>query len=98
MTSVEPKVLDDISNHMQSIGLDSVYFQDVPILGITSKLSNLRLATRKGPITCKKGLDFTAVCRKATEESDIYLSDIVFVGFGITAPEYERFDYKTIDV
>lgn len=98
MSNEEAKVLDYISHEMKSTGLDSVFFQEVPIRGINSQPSSLQFATRKGPIKCKSGKDFSAVTRKAVSESDIYMSDIVFVGFGITAPEYGRYDYNGIDV
>ncbi len=103
MTSAEPLVLDYISGQMKEIGLEGSnngsYFQDVPILGITSKLSpTLDFETPSGKISLDKITDFVAFSQKTESEMALQQSDVIFAGFGIYAPEYERNDFEGVDV
>jgi Zn-dependent M28 family amino/carboxypeptidase len=102
-TPAEPLVLDYISGQMKEIGLEGAnngsYFQDVPILGITSKLSpKLDFETPSGVINLKKLNDFVAFSQKMESEMSLNKSDVIFAGFGISAPEYERNDFAGVDV
>ena len=103
MTEAEPLILEYISGQMKEIGLEGAnngsYFQAVPILKVTSKLSpTLDFETPKGKISFNKLTDYVAFSQK--KEGEMYLdkSDVVFAGFGITAPEYNRNDFDGIDV
>lgn len=103
MTPAEPLVLDYISGQMKEIGLEGAnngsYFQDIPILGITSKLSpTLDFETPSGKISLNKLTDFVAFSQKVEKEMSLDKSDVVFAGFGISAPEYERDDFAGVDV
>lgn len=103
MTAAEPLVLDYISGQMKEIGLEGAnngsYFQDVPILGITSKLSpTLDFETPFGKISLNKLTDFVAFSQKEGKEMLLNKSDVIFAGFGISAPEYNRDDFAGIDV
>lgn len=103
MTHAEPLVLDYLSGQMKEIGLvganNGSYFQDVPILGITSKLSpTLDIETPAGVIKLKKLNDFVAFSQKMESEMSLNKSDVIFAGFGISAPEFERNDFADIDV
>ena len=42
--------------------------------------------------------DFVAVSRRLAEEVKVEKSDVVFVGYGVVAPEYGWDDYKGLDV
>src|SRR5262249_19766178 len=42
--------------------------------------------------------DFVAVSRRMAQELQVENSDVVFVGYGIVAPEYGWDDYKGLDV
>ena len=42
--------------------------------------------------------DFVAVSRRMAEEVKVGDSDVVFVGYGVVAPEYGWDDYKGLDV
>ncbi|HKI87383.1 MAG TPA: M28 family metallopeptidase [Draconibacterium sp.] len=103
MSPAEPLVLDYISGQMKEIGLEGAnngsYFQDVPILGITSKLSpTLDFETPSGKISLNKLTDFVAFSQKVEKEMSLNKSDVIFAGFGISAPEYGRDDFAGIDV
>lgn len=103
MSDVEPMVLDYISTQMKEIGLEGAnngsYFQDVPILAITSKLSNtIDFETPKGNISFDKLSEYVAFSQKVNHEMSLDNSEVIFAGFGINAPEFGRNDFEGIDV
>jgi Zn-dependent M28 family amino/carboxypeptidase len=103
MTSTEPLVLEYISGQMKEIGLEEAnkgsYFQDVPILGITSKLSpTLDFETSSGKIALNKLTEYIAFSQKMESEMSLNNSDVIFAGFGVSAPEYNRNDFAGVDV
>jgi TonB family protein len=75
------------------------YFQDVPMVGVkTLSETSFKLVPAKGePITLKNLDDFVTNNESQTESADID-APIVFVGYGITAPEYQWDDYKGVDL
>jgi Zn-dependent M28 family amino/carboxypeptidase len=75
------------------------YFQDVPMMGVkTVDATSFRLVPANGePATLKNLEDFVTNNESQTETADID-APIVFVGYGITAPEYQWDDYKGVDL
>ncbi len=103
MTNSEPLVLDYISGQMKEIGLEPAnngsYFQDVPILAVSSKLSpTLKFETPKGELDFKKISEYVAFSQKVEPEMTLESSDVIFAGFGITAPEFNRNDFEGVDI
>ncbi len=103
MSEAEPQVVEYISSQMKEIGLEGAnngsYFQDVAILGITSKLSEtLDFETPKGNLGFKKLTEYVAFSQKVENEMVLENSEVIFAGFGISAPEFERNDFEGIDV
>ena len=98
----EEKTVAYLQQQFQQIGLkpgnpDGTYIQKVPLAGITSKPDvNITVKGRKLPIENVK--DYIAVSMRYTPEVVVKDSDIVFVGYGVVAPEYGRDDYKNVDV
>ncbi|TRY14031.1 M20/M25/M40 family metallo-hydrolase [Shewanella hanedai] len=76
-------------------GNNGDYFQAVPMAKLTSK-QNMLLSI--DDLSFKAGSEFTA--RTQQMETDIQLdkSELIFVGYGINAPEYQWNDYQDIDV
>lgn len=73
------------------------YFQKVPLVGNTTEGgSSLKLSTPKGSLPLKYLDDYVAWSRTQEKLTD-QKSDLVFVGFGIEAPEFRWDDYKGID-
>jgi Zn-dependent M28 family amino/carboxypeptidase len=89
---------------MEAMGLEPAaggsWIQSVPLVGITGKVPPAwTLAGPKGQsLTLQYKGDFVAV--PGVQEPTASLSDaeIVFVGYGIVAPEYQWDDYKDVDV
>ena len=75
------------------------YFQDVPMMGVkTLESTSFKLVPANGETVALKNLDdFVTNNESQTETADID-APIVFVGYGITAPEYKWDDYKGADL
>jgi len=75
------------------------FFQEVPMVEINSIPENglvVQGAGKTSTYTFKD--DFTALTLRMVEEVSLEDSEMVFVGYGIVAPEYEWNDYEGIDV
>src|SRR4051812_48218925 len=91
-----------ISKEFQKLGLapgnpDGNYTQAVPLAGIVSK-PTMSLTVKDHPTELKYPDDYVASSARLQDEIKIENSDIVFVGYGIVAPEYGWDDYKDVDV
>lgn len=103
MSDTEPLVLDYISAQMKEIGLAGAnhgsYFQEVPILKVNSRLSEtLDFETPTGKVSFKKLDEYVAFSRKVESEMHLENSEVIFAGYGITAPEFGRNDFDGMDV
>lgn len=78
---------------------NGTYFQDVPMMGVkTLPETSFQLAPANGEAVTLKNLDdFITNNESQSEIADID-APIVFVGYGITAPEYQWDDYKGVDL
>jgi Zn-dependent M28 family amino/carboxypeptidase len=81
-----------IGDFFKSIGLRT-QFQAVPMVGITSTVSELEFATSTGKKVLKYADDFVAWSwhEEPTIKAD---AELVFCGYGVVAPEYEWNDFK----
>jgi Zn-dependent M28 family amino/carboxypeptidase len=76
---------------------DGTYFQAVPLAGITSvPVASAKVGGKA--ISFTPGKDFVGVSRRYAPKTEVKDSDIVFVGYGVVAPEYGWDDYKGVDV
>jgi len=83
---------------LKPIGERGSYFQPVPLVRVvTSPKSTLRAVKGQTSIDipCEQSFSGTGQTQKELEEFD---AEAVFVGHGITAPEFGWDDYKDIDV
>jgi Zn-dependent M28 family amino/carboxypeptidase len=91
-----------ITDQFKQVGLkpgnpDGTYTQEVPLVGIKSQ-PKMSFAVGDKMIDLKYPDDFVASSARLEPEIKIHNSDVVFVGYGIVAPEYGWDDYKDIDV
>jgi len=91
-----------ISDQFKKIGLkpgnpDGTYTQEVPLAGIKSE-PRMSFITGDKMIDLKYPDDFVASSARLQPEIKIDKSDVVFVGYGVVAPEYGWDDYKDVDV
>jgi Zn-dependent M28 family amino/carboxypeptidase len=92
-----------LETRMQQIGLlpgasASSYLQEVPLVGIEA-LDASRLTIDAGGVTLTPERLVDYVANSETQEITSSLdAPVVFVGFGIVAPEYRWDDFKGVDV
>ena len=86
-------------NHLKPAGDNGTYLQKVPMVGLTTlPVSTFSLVPASGdaiPLTFAK--DMTAYDETEQATSDVN-AEVVFVGYGIEAPEFNWDDYKGVDV
>jgi Zn-dependent M28 family amino/carboxypeptidase len=92
-----------IADQFKKIGLkpgnpDGSYFQDVPLAGIKSEPAMSFVGKSGATVQLKFPDDFVASSARLQDSIKIDNSDVVFVGYGIVAPEYGWDDYKNVDV
>jgi Zn-dependent M28 family amino/carboxypeptidase len=73
------------------------YTQEVPLAGIKSE-PRMSFTIGDKTIELKYPDDFVASSARLQSEIKIDNSDVIFVGYGIVAPEYGWDDYKDVDV
>jgi Zn-dependent M28 family amino/carboxypeptidase len=76
---------------------DGSYIQEVPLLGITSRPS-LRLDVAGHAVELVHREDFVAGSSSPEARVEVAGSQLVFVGYGVVAPEFGWDDYKDVDV
>src|SRR6266498_1355346 len=88
-----------IATEFESYGLkpagdDGTYMQKVPMVGVTTEPSTSIYFLQAGKTQkVKLGDDIVAMVETQNEADDID-ADVVFVGYGIEAPEYQWSDFK----
>ena len=103
-TATEPRVLDYIVSQFKAAGLQpgnkGQWLQEVPTVEITAgNPSPLVVSGGKGtPLSYKYGADYVAASYRVTPKTAIRGSELVFVGYGINAPELGWNDYAGIDM
>ncbi len=73
------------------------YTQEVPMAGILGK-PTATIAVGDQKMELKSPNDFVAFTQQITEEVTVKDSEMVFVGYGVVAPEYGWDDFKGVDV
>jgi len=92
-----------LTEELRKIGLapgnpDGGFTQKVPLAGITST-PQMSLTVKDGqPVTLKYPDDYVASSARLLEDIKVDNSEVVFVGYGIVAPEFGWDDYKGVDV
>ena len=80
-------------------GDQGTYFQKVPMVGITTKpASTLSIKDPKQTLDLKQLDDAVLMDESQQPSSDLHTQDLVFIGYGITAPEFQWDDYAGVDV
>ena len=77
---------------------DGTYLQKVPLVGITPAAAPLVVEKGGRRLTLKWKDDVVAWTKHVADSASINRSELVFVGYGIVAPEFNWDDYKGVDV
>jgi Zn-dependent M28 family amino/carboxypeptidase len=101
-TKGEELTVKYLTEQMQRIGLkpgnpDGTYVQKVPLVGMKAEPS-MSITAGDQKFDLKYPDDYVAVSRRNVPETRVSASDLVFVGYGVVAPEYGWDDYKGLDV
>ncbi len=100
----EDMTINYLRDEMKSYGLEpgnnGSWFQQVPLVDITADDQQALVISGGGgdDITLTYADDYVAVTRRVVDEISIKNSELVFVGYGIVAPEYGWNDYAGIDM
>lgn len=101
-TAGEDSTVNYLTQQFKQIGLqpgnpDGTYVQEVPMVGFTAQpKASFQAGGKTIPLNFPS--DYVAVSRRFVPNIDINNSEMVFVGYGIVAPEYGWDDYKGLDV
>jgi Zn-dependent M28 family amino/carboxypeptidase len=99
----EEKTVNYLASEFRMLGLrpgngDS-YFQEVPLVALTANPAmTLTVRGHGQEERFKYGDQFMAWTLRVAPEASIDASQMVFVGYGIVAPEYKWNDYQGLDV
>jgi Zn-dependent M28 family amino/carboxypeptidase len=101
-TAGEDSTVAYLTAQFKALGLapgnpDGSYVQNVELIGY-SGTSTASIRMGRQPIAMRPGNDFIAVSRHDTSDVNVANTEIVFVGYGVVAPEYGWDDYKGVDV
>jgi Zn-dependent M28 family amino/carboxypeptidase len=101
-TPGEQKAIDYMQKQFKALGLkpgnpDGTYLQNVDLVGYKAH-PTASFSARGKTIALKYPDDYIANSRHNRPETKVSGSDIVFVGYGVVAPEYGWDDYKGVDV
>lgn len=102
-TPAEEKTTAYIVERMKAAGLQpgnhGSWFQDVPLVEIEAKdVAPLRFTGGKVPVSLNYRADMVVATYRVVPKIELTDSDVVFVGYGIHAPERGWDDYAGVDV
>ena len=84
---------------VQPLGENGSWYQSVPMVGITTEPpATVEFHAPGKTLTLKHHDDMMAVSGKAEAGVSVRDAELVFVGYGIQAPEYDWDDFKDVDV
>lgn len=102
----EEKTVNYLVNELESLGVspgmdDGTYVQEFPLLGQTDEPSSASYTLKQnGQILndLEFRADFVAWPANESEQIDVNDAELLYVGYGIQAPEFDWDDYKDADV
>ncbi len=91
-----------ISDQFKQVGLapgnpDGTYLQNVPLAGITTT-PTASFSVKGQTMALKYPDDYVASSARLQSDIKVDNSEMIFVGYGVVAPEYGWDDYKDVDV
>jgi len=100
----EELTVDYLEDQFKKMGLapgntDGTYIQDLPLVGITATNTKpLTVAGGGKKTTFRWHDDVVAWTRRVADTASIENSELIFAGYGVTAPEFNWNDFKDVDV
>ena len=92
-----------IASEFEALGLkpggpDGSWFQPFDLVGVNGHPATMTATKGAEKLELKLSQDFMANAGKQNSESRLENAEVVFVGYGIVAPEYQWDDYKGADL
>jgi Zn-dependent M28 family amino/carboxypeptidase len=103
-TAGEDKTVEYLINKFKEIGLrpgntDGTYVQNVPLVGITPSPTQTLTIQKAGQRRAFEwSQDYVAFTKHVADTAVVQNSELIFAGYGVTAPEYNWDDFKGVDV
>ena len=102
-TKGEALAVNYLADEFKKVGLkpgntDGSYFQKVPLVGITPAAAPLVFTKGAQHQTLTWKDDVVAWTKHVADSASLKDSELVFVGYGVVAPEFDWDDYKGVDV
>lgn len=102
-TPGEDKTIGYVAGRFAAAGLQPAnkgsWFQDVPMVRMTvNPATSMKVTGGKGPLDLAYKSDLVINSYRIVPKTEIKDSELVFVGYGINAPEKGWNDYKGVDV
>jgi Zn-dependent M28 family amino/carboxypeptidase len=102
-TPGEEKTVAYLVEQFRKLGLKpgngESFLQQVPVVeSLAGADASLSIAGRNGTLTLAYGKDMVIWSKHGLPQAELRRSDLVFVGYGIVAPDYGWNDYADIDV
>jgi len=99
----EEKTISFLKEEFQKVGLKpgngESFFQELPMVEITAgPVTELEIRSDKKSMLFAYGDEFVGLTLRVVEKVSLNDSEMVFVGYGIVAPEYNWNDYEGLDV
>ena len=103
-TAGEQMSVDYLVNELEAMGVDpagdnGTYIQEFPLLGQTTSNAQMSVSTDgRTPFNIEYFNEFMAWPANQAEEVEVRNAELVYVGYGIQAPEENWDDFKGVDV
>ena len=102
-TPGEDKTIGYLTNQFARLGLrpgnaDGTWVQDVPLVGLTTTEPRFAYSAGDRQITVTLPAAGVIWTKRFVPQVKLDETDVVFVGYGVVAPEYGWDDYKGVDV
>ena len=100
----ETKTVAYLTEQFSALGLtpgnpDGTWVQEVPLVGITPLPGDSLVVSRDGNVrTLEPAIDYVAWTKHVVDEVSVADAEIVFVGYGARAPEYDWDDFGDADL
>ena len=100
----EAKTIAFLTEQFSALGLapgnpDGTWVQDVPLVGITPQPGDGLVVAGGGQVrTLEPAADYVAWTKRVVDEVAVTDAEIVFVGYGARAPEYDWDDFGAADL
>jgi Zn-dependent M28 family amino/carboxypeptidase len=94
----ESAAMKYVASYFETLGLET-FTQSVPLVLMTPTSTFVQVSAKAGTVFAASGNGVAYVLWAGQQQEDVAArGGVAFVGYGIVSPEYDRDDYKDVDV